>query len=478
MLTYPQSSCKRKRRLYSSLFLLLVLLYLFTNAPVHAANAEQSPGVNWGQQEEEFHQLQSGKKVRKPHDFITPTDPTVYLTFDDGPSKLTGKVLDILKKEEIQAAFFVVGEAAKAYPDMIKRIVNEGHSIGNHTYNHVYKELYRNFDSFWEQVQRTEQALNEIAGVKPQLIRAPGGSYTNFDPFYFYYLDQAGYIVHDWNVDSRDSVRPNVPVEEIVGSVVNTPLKPVMNVLFHDGTGHEATFEALPRIIQYFKEKGYSFAALTTDVEPIQFPAAKPKWSRGTSFPEFVNWQQQTRQYAVKHSVKDIEHTKEKLVYQMQVSQTESGEELARVNEVPLLVKLGRENWEIGQDQYQWKETRVEVPLRLLMERIGGKVTWIDERKTATAHFGVYDMEYDLQTYAIRVFELGQLKSSYPFADMKLEGGSVRVSLASAVKHIGGSQITYHTNDESRREVAISFRKGFYFHEIPSILSNSLFALV
>ncbi|HZG78200.1 MAG TPA: polysaccharide deacetylase family protein [Paenibacillus sp.] len=209
-----------------------------------------------------------------------PPVPTVYLTFDDGPSKWTPQVLDVLKEYGVPATFFVLGKQAEAQEETIRRIVSEGHALGNHTYDHKYDELYGSFDSFWEQTERTNDILERITGERVALLRAPGGTATNFDAFYFYYLERAGYKVHDWNVDSGDSKRRGVPAAEIVANVKRTKLAHEMNVLLHDGAGHEESAKALPEIIEYFQAKGYRFEALREETTPISFKVGKSKWKR------------------------------------------------------------------------------------------------------------------------------------------------------------------------------------------------------
>jgi peptidoglycan/xylan/chitin deacetylase (PgdA/CDA1 family) len=231
-------------------------------------------------------------------DYQTPEQPTVYLTFDDGPSKLTGDVLDFLAKEKIKGTFFMIGEQAKSYPNVVKRVLREGHAFGNHSYNHVYKELYADYDGFWKQIKQSEQVLSDLSGIYPRLLRAPGGTSTNFDAFYFYYLEQAGYIVMDWNVDSGDSARGNVPASEIIQNVKKAKLRHEMNILFHDGGGHYSTVQALPEIIRYFKANGYTFAPLTTEVKPIQFPVVASKWKRNVTFARFKEMDMDSRAYA------------------------------------------------------------------------------------------------------------------------------------------------------------------------------------
>ncbi|WP_233354745.1 polysaccharide deacetylase family protein [Paenibacillus sp. JZ16] len=110
-----------------------------------------------------------------PVQYKKQSDKTVYLTFDDGPSDLTLDVLDILKREGIKGTFFVLGKEAETRPEIINRIYEEGHVIGNHTYDHRYDELYGHFQDFWGQIKKTEEIIRLITGERPQLVRAPGG---------------------------------------------------------------------------------------------------------------------------------------------------------------------------------------------------------------------------------------------------------------------------------------------------------------
>lgn len=206
----------------------------------------------------------------------------VYLTFDDGPSKRTPEVLDILKKEGIKATFFVLGEQVERNPKLAKRMIEEGHSIGNHTYDHKYERLYGSFSGFVEQVIKTDNAIFNATGIRTTLLRAPGGTHGNFDQGYFDALEASGYRVHDWNVDSGDSKRIGVPAADIVNTIKHSKLADTLNVLLHDGVGHEESVKALPSIIHYYKKLGYRFETLSEEVQPMQFRlASKSKWSRG-----------------------------------------------------------------------------------------------------------------------------------------------------------------------------------------------------
>ncbi|MEO3946147.1 polysaccharide deacetylase family protein [Gorillibacterium sp. CAU 1737] len=227
-------------------------------------------------------------------------EKVVYLTFDDGPSKLTPAVLDLLKQEQVKATFFALGELAEARPALVKRVVEEGHALGNHSYNHVYRELYSSFEGFWDQITRTEEVLFQITGSRTSLLRPPGGSYTNFDSFYFYLLEQAGYRVFDWNVDSIDASKRGVKASAILNAVVKAPLKNRMVVLMHDGAGHEETVKALPAIIKHFKDNGYRFERLDAADTSVQFRLGKPKWERTMGESEFAYLLEEARAHAMK----------------------------------------------------------------------------------------------------------------------------------------------------------------------------------
>lgn len=205
----------------------------------------------------------------------------VYLTFDDGPSQLTATILDMLAEADIKATFFVLGEKVEKLPKLAERVVEEGHSIGNHTYNHRYDELYRSPQNFVDQVLNANKAIYDATGVVTPLFRAPGGSYGNLDASYMKALTDAGYLVFDWNVDSGDSRSSKVTSEEIIANVKEAKLRERMIVLMHDSATHQATVDALPQIIAYFQSLNYQFVLITSETEPLTSPVADSiKWQR------------------------------------------------------------------------------------------------------------------------------------------------------------------------------------------------------
>lgn len=275
----------------------------------------------------------------------------IYLTIDDGPSKHTPEVLDILKREGVQATFFVLGEQVERNPDIAKRIVEEGHAIGNHTYNHQYDKLYGSFSEFANQVMRTDDEIYAATGVRTTLVRAPGGTHTNFDQGYFDALGAAGYRVHDWNVDSGDSKRRGVPSSEIIANIKKSKLADTLNVLIHDSAGHEESVRALPAIIQYYKSLGYSFEPLDDSVKPMQFQlASKPKWARGKVT--------EGERAAIVNFGKELEAS--------------GARQLSNVREPVLTVHRGEETLMLRAGQYSLKAGSIYVPLNQLVEWMGG----------------------------------------------------------------------------------------------------------
>ena len=121
-----------------------------------------------------------------------------YLTFDDGPDdKNTPAVLDVLKEAGVKATFYVTGAQAKAHLEVLRRIYDEGHAIGNHSYDHDYKKLYTSPDAFLSEMERTDEIIHGILGVRPLILRAPGGVIGHFTKAYEPALKASGYVEHD-----------------------------------------------------------------------------------------------------------------------------------------------------------------------------------------------------------------------------------------------------------------------------------------
>lgn len=197
------------------------------------------------------------------------------MTFDDGPSKNTEKILDILERENVKATFFVNGHDTEFARDMYKRIVNEGHAIANHTYSHSYKEVYKSKDSFIKDIDKLDNYIYAVTGVRTQIVRFPGGSNNRVNRKYsgskdngFMYslatiLEEKGQIYFDWTVDSTDASKIKQKSSKIISETLRESLKqkyPI--ILFHDAPAKTTTVDALPEIIKGLKKAGYEIDIL------------------------------------------------------------------------------------------------------------------------------------------------------------------------------------------------------------------------
>jgi peptidoglycan/xylan/chitin deacetylase (PgdA/CDA1 family) len=206
----------------------------------------------------------------------TKSEPsTVYLTFDDGPSDRTGEILDILKKENIKATFFIIGKEGAKEKELMKRIVKEGHTIGVHTYTHVYGSIYQSVESFLEDFNKTYQLIYETTGVKTDVFRFPGGSINQYSTLYYEEIIaemmRRGFTYYDWNASSGDAHSNATPKSVYLNTVQSSEGKERIVLLLHDSISKSYTVAALPEIIEYYKTKGYKFERITNDVSPIAF---------------------------------------------------------------------------------------------------------------------------------------------------------------------------------------------------------------
>lgn len=187
---------------------------------------------------------------------LSPKEKVVALTFDDGPwLQSTSEILDILKKNKIKGTFFEIGQNIKSYPELTKRVVAEGHVIGNHTWHHWYH--YMNPQAAAFEINSTSDLIYQTTGVKTNLFRPPGGIMRNGVGDY---ARNKKYAIVMWSADSVDYSRPAVP--RLIRNVMREA-KPGGIVLMHDGGGNRShTVEALPEIISIFRKQGYRFVTI------------------------------------------------------------------------------------------------------------------------------------------------------------------------------------------------------------------------
>lgn len=198
----------------------------------------------------------------------------VYLTFDDGPSIYTGQILDILAANDVKATFFVIGRDEKFY-DMYKRIVDEGHSIGMHSYSHVYQNFYATTESFGEELTKLNDLIYEVTGERSKIFRFPGGSSNNVAPLpiqdYVAYLNENNINYYDWNSLSGDAVTSGLAPEQLVNNIMNDVEKNEDSiVLMHDLQTTHTTVESLQLLIDTLKSNGYEILPIDENTPLIQ----------------------------------------------------------------------------------------------------------------------------------------------------------------------------------------------------------------
>ena len=193
----------------------------------------------------------------------------MYLTFDDGPSKHTQEVLDILAKYKIKATFFVTGENPE-YADMITEIHKQGHALGIHTFSHTYSKLYANEEAYFEDVQNVAALIKEKAGVDTHFLRFPGGSSNTVSRKYSEGImtrlskavEAKGYQYYDWNVHNGDG-DPSISSQGLYKQLMEEVKgKNEAMVLMHDGSGNANTVASLDDCLQAMIQQGWTFKTI------------------------------------------------------------------------------------------------------------------------------------------------------------------------------------------------------------------------
>lgn len=192
----------------------------------------------------------------------------VYLTFDDGPSQNTGEILDILNKYKIKATFFVTGCNQK-YNYNIARAFKEGHTIGLHTYTHNYA-IYASEKTYFNDLKLISDMVENLTGTKSHYIRFPGGSSNTVSRSYnkgimtrlTKEVQDKGYKYYDWNCSSNDAAGNTMPVGNIVSHATACGANHI-NILFHDSAAKTTSVKALPKVIEYYKARGYTFKPIS-----------------------------------------------------------------------------------------------------------------------------------------------------------------------------------------------------------------------
>lgn len=201
--------------------------------------------------------------IRKYPDTIKTSGPrrkVIALTFDDVPDpRFTPQLLNVLRKYNVKATFFVVGSRAEKHPDLVARMIREGHVIGNHSYNHPQFVKLR-LGEFRTQIVRTENILQTLGGYKPRLIRPP---YGDINEQQLKWARSQGYKLVNWNVDSLDW--KGLSKAEVKKNILSNAGKGAI-ILQHGGGGQgsnlHGSIQALPEVITSLRQRGYTFVTV------------------------------------------------------------------------------------------------------------------------------------------------------------------------------------------------------------------------
>ena len=190
----------------------------------------------------------------------------VFLTFDDGPSKITEEVLDVLKKYNVKATFFVLGSNVDLRPEITKRAYEEGHYIANHGYTHKYSSIYADPSNVLEEYEKTETAIQNAIGIKnyhSYLFRFPGGSsggyYSSIKEDAKDLLEEYGVAYTNWSCLTGDAEGEDTVEEQLNRLYETAGDSTSLVILMHDAGDKKSTPETLAKIIEHYQAEGYTF---------------------------------------------------------------------------------------------------------------------------------------------------------------------------------------------------------------------------
>lgn len=248
---------------------------------VEKKGKEMEPVKSTIEPSKDYSNLYPNLYAKRPKTQVSP-DKTIFLTFDDGPSERTAEVLDILKENNIKATFFVIGNKSNEAKNLMKRIVDEGHTIAPHSYTHNFKQIYASVEAFLDDFNKIYNLIYENTGVKPTIFRFAGGSKNSFNKNTYKdiiaEMTRRGFDYFDWNLSVGDAVRKTpTPAVTCISNVTKSSVKCNNGVvLMHDAAPKKTTVEALPGLIKELKSQGFSFDKLSNEIYPAEYSLIKP----------------------------------------------------------------------------------------------------------------------------------------------------------------------------------------------------------
>lgn len=234
-----------------------------------ASPSQQPSAPAEASQEPQESEENAGRPTPPPP--VTEDSKIVYLTFDDGPSKNTEALLEVLAEKQVPATFFILGTNADDHPERVEAIAAAGHLVANHTYSHQTDEIYQSADALLADIEKCAETIRSILGEEypTDLFRFPYGSTNKACRDYRQAVREAGYRYFDWNAlngDAETGTYKRTP-EELLERFKQTMddvdgRKNEVIVLMHDTGSKENTVKMLGDAIDYLKELGYEFRTL------------------------------------------------------------------------------------------------------------------------------------------------------------------------------------------------------------------------
>lgn len=191
----------------------------------------------------------------------------MYLTFDDGPSEYTDQLLDLLAEHHMKVTFFLLDAEMKRYPNVVQRILDEGHAIGVHGVSHEKNSFYRGVCGPVSEMRQANETLESIIGMRTHLIRTPYGSYPYLTKQQQQALFEEEFIIWDWNVDSRDwAFRCPEKTFCYTTKMIRESKKEPKVILFHD---IKYVVQTMKLFLNWMDDQNYTSQAITPDLEPV-----------------------------------------------------------------------------------------------------------------------------------------------------------------------------------------------------------------
>lgn len=211
-------------------------------------------------------------------EIVDPSEKTIYLTFDDGPSANTDIVLQELEEYGVKATFFVYPGSKNLdnVKERLLKIANAGHAIAIHTWTHDYQAIYQSVDTFLADMDKVARLIYETTGIRPCVYRFPGGSNNgrakNVNHAILDEMERRGFVCFDWNSSTQDAEGKKFTPEQLADNAIKSyGSKQRVIVLAHDGGGQKNTPYAVGKMVTEARNRGFTFALLDNSCREMLF---------------------------------------------------------------------------------------------------------------------------------------------------------------------------------------------------------------